>query len=1004
MDKWLLGVNSFYDRDTTAGNERLGLGLEAWTDYLKLAGNSYMRLSDWRQSKAVEDYQERPANGWDLRAEAFLPQYPQLGGKVIYEQYYGDEVGLFGSSNRQKDPSAATLGLSYTPIPLISMSTDYRQGQNGMSETSVRLGLNFQLGVPLKKQLSADELRASRLLVNSRYNLVSRNNEVVLDFKKNETGYIVLPAQIKGTANDTVMFPVNITGEVKNITWVGTASAYARTYGGSTSASLVLPPYNNNGSNIYTLKAIGSDRYGKIVESNIMQIGVESLKIAVERSVATVSANGTDEVAFTATLTKASGEIVSNSDLEWQVQGNANIVSKDLKTDTNGKAKLRLNSLFASAVSVTVSEPSGAKAEADVTFIEQESTAKVVSINATPNTVHADGISTSTLVANVQNVNNQPVGAGTKVNWDTNLGTLSAASSETDSSGKATVTINSNVLGTATINANAVKGSSSTTVVFDAIPAVLNEIDLSHSANSIVADGMSQSIFTAKVKDVNGNLLNNVVINWSSDLNGVTLSATSGTTNASGETAVTATSGTTAGQLTITATTANGSKTSTITLTAPTPVPVSGSVNVTPASAIINADGTSTSEIVATVKANGIAVPVNTEVDWSTTEGTLANAKTKTDANGIARNTLTSASSAGTATITASSVGTSGNTTVEFEVSTATLAELTPQTQTIKSDGVEKATITAIVKNADGTPARAGLKVNFSHNIYSFGAFSSNSVTTNSNGMATVTFTGTLAFDAIITGTLEGGSNNTATASVSLTPYTDYSLIMNMPSPPQISSDGVEFSTISVKAENSDGTPATNVGITWYAQGGILSSNSSTTDANGNASIKLTGKNPGMAFVLAAPVGDNSTHMVQTQVEIIDYSIPFTPAVQIIRGQRDLNIVGVSYDPDTGDEKVTIAGNIRVRTIKTNGSSATPIPNASVTIECFDGSKCLSDDTGTSILSATTVTTDGNGFYILPIAPSQNQNRVINFKATYNDDPTVAPDIQPLAVYNPPPT
>ncbi len=35
--------------------------------------------------------------GWDVRTEAWLPFYPQLGGKLIYEQYYGDEVALFGT-------------------------------------------------------------------------------------------------------------------------------------------------------------------------------------------------------------------------------------------------------------------------------------------------------------------------------------------------------------------------------------------------------------------------------------------------------------------------------------------------------------------------------------------------------------------------------------------------------------------------------------------------------------------------------------------------------------------------------------------------------------------------------------------------------------------------------------------------------------------------------------------------------------------------------------------
>ncbi len=48
--------------------------------------------------------------------ESWLPFYPQLGAKLVYEQYYGDEVALFGTDNLQKDPHAVTLGLEYTPV------------------------------------------------------------------------------------------------------------------------------------------------------------------------------------------------------------------------------------------------------------------------------------------------------------------------------------------------------------------------------------------------------------------------------------------------------------------------------------------------------------------------------------------------------------------------------------------------------------------------------------------------------------------------------------------------------------------------------------------------------------------------------------------------------------------------------------------------------------------------------------------------------------------------
>lgn len=82
FDEWLLGGNIFYDYDFTRGHRRLGLGGEAWTDYLKFSGNYYHPLSDWKDSEDFDFYEERPARGWDIRAEAWLPSYPQLGAKL----------------------------------------------------------------------------------------------------------------------------------------------------------------------------------------------------------------------------------------------------------------------------------------------------------------------------------------------------------------------------------------------------------------------------------------------------------------------------------------------------------------------------------------------------------------------------------------------------------------------------------------------------------------------------------------------------------------------------------------------------------------------------------------------------------------------------------------------------------------------------------------------------------------------------------------------------------
>ncbi|WP_111740616.1 intimin-like inverse autotransporter SinH [Leminorella richardii] len=185
-EKWLLGANVFYDRDLSRDHERLGIGGEAWTDYLKLSANYYHPLSDWKDSKDFDFYEERPARGWDMRSEAYLPFYPQLGGKLVYEQYYGDEVALFGKDNLQKDPHAVTVGVNYTPVPLVTVGSDYKAGTGDNSDLTVNATLSYQFGVPLSNQLDPEKVSAKRTLVGSRHDFVDRNNFIVLEYREKD--------------------------------------------------------------------------------------------------------------------------------------------------------------------------------------------------------------------------------------------------------------------------------------------------------------------------------------------------------------------------------------------------------------------------------------------------------------------------------------------------------------------------------------------------------------------------------------------------------------------------------------------------------------------------------------------------------------------------------------------------------------------------------------------------------------------------------------------------
>ncbi|WVD60404.1 inverse autotransporter beta domain-containing protein [Orbus mooreae] len=182
--KWLVGYNLFFDHDFGRNHNRLGLGLEAWADYIKFAANYYTPLSDWKDSKDFDDYLERAARGYDFRFQGYLPSYPHLGGSLMFEQYFGDKVALFGKDNLQKDPYAVTVGVDYTPVPLFTIKGEHKQGESANKMAKVELTMNYRLGVPLKDQLNPNMVDAARSLRGSRYDLVDRNNYIVLEYKE----------------------------------------------------------------------------------------------------------------------------------------------------------------------------------------------------------------------------------------------------------------------------------------------------------------------------------------------------------------------------------------------------------------------------------------------------------------------------------------------------------------------------------------------------------------------------------------------------------------------------------------------------------------------------------------------------------------------------------------------------------------------------------------------------------------------------------------------------
>ena len=291
---YMLGANTFFDHDWSRSHSRLGLGAEYQRDFLKVAANAYMRLTNWKNSPDFDNYEERPANGWDIRTEGYLPAYPGIGGKLVYEQYYGDRVGLFGKDNQQKDPVAVTAGVNYSPFPLMKFNVDHRMGKSNQNDTRFGIDLNYVLGAPLSQQLDSGMLAASRSLAANRYDFVDRNNNIVLEYRKKETISLRLASQISGYSGESKSLgvSVNSTNGVERIDW--TAPELLSQGGQIVQVSeqqfnVIIPEYQygSDANNSYVVSGVAYDKSGNASPKAESVVIVASAAVSVLNSTLT---------------------------------------------------------------------------------------------------------------------------------------------------------------------------------------------------------------------------------------------------------------------------------------------------------------------------------------------------------------------------------------------------------------------------------------------------------------------------------------------------------------------------------------------------------------------------------------------------------------------------------------------------------------------------------------------------------------------------------------------
>lgn len=889
-DAWMLGANTFYDHDFTRGHDRLGVGAEYWRDNLKLGVNGYFGLSGWKASPDVEDYNEKPANGFDLRADAYLPVYPQLGGKLMYEQYYGDEVALFGLDNRQSNPSAVTVGVNYTPVPLVTLGIDRKQGQSGMNDTQFSLGLSYQLGMPWSQQVDPDSVAAKRSLAGSRLDLVERNNNIVLQYQK-QAGLVrlSLPATLSGEGGRVVPMMVTATAKhgISRIDWTAPAllAAGGKITGSGSEWYATLPQYAAGGLNTYPVSGIAYDPKGNTSPSASTQISVSGALVDPALSTltpdsTTLPADAQSTTRLTMTLKASNGQPVTG--LAGQIALSTSFTPTVVLNGAVKALKAAAPTPSAPTVSaVTESTSTPGTYEATLTAGSEAGTVVVglavsgssvlsttVTLSANAGTAMlaagnikvildnalADGVSTNEVRVKVTDAYNNIL-AGQSVAFAVSPpgAVLSSSTGVSDNQGLVSVMLTNTLAGVTQVNAtvNGQTQSVNTTFVGDAGSAALTDGSLTVSVNNAKADNVATNQVQARVVDKNANPVAGVPVLFSSTSPGVTFTKELVTTNAQGM-AVASLSSTQAGSITVNASanyTVQRVPVQFVANTDSAGLPA-GSVVVTTDNAL--ADGVAQNTV--TVQVNdGFGNPIEgLPVAVSATNGATVPASVTTGANGSALIDVTN-THAGVTQLTASANGASQTVSMTFKADPAT-ATVTDGAITVvinqqPANGQSANQLSVLIVDANGNPVRDA-QVNFSVAPASQATLTPNPATTNDTGNATVSVTGTKAGDVPVTvsinsATAQSGVTFTAdsrSATATLTPAT----------PAGVVADNATPNTVNILVKDGLGNPVpqaeVKLSVSAPAQ---VTPVSITTDAAGTASVNVVSTQAGTATLTA---------------------------------------------------------------------------------------------------------------------------------------------------------
>ncbi|MEK1943122.1 MAG: Ig-like domain-containing protein, partial [Pseudomonas sp.] len=602
--------------------------------------------------------------------------------------------------------------------------------------------------------------------------------------------------------------------------------------------------------------------------------------ISLQANPASITANGSSSTIIRASLQDEQGNPVGAGVMvNWHASAGA-LASAATNTDANGIASVVLTSAILAGPATIDASAGQAHNSTSVTFTPGAAAAGNSGLQLTLSSaaITADGTSSTTLSATVLDAHNNPVSAGTVVNWTTSAGTLASPSSVTNSSGIASVVLTSSTkAGSATLHATSGSANNATTVAFiPGAPAAGNQ-GLALTVTSAFASDTATLIAT--VQDSYGNPVGaGVAVTWATTAGA--LAGTTSLTDSSGIARMLLTA-TAVGQMaTVNASAGAAYDSESVAFHAGVPAVGSNGISL----AVGADDGSGTTALTASVRdAYGNAVGAGIAVNWTTSQGTLASATSITDANGMASMALTSTLGS-TATVQATTGHAHDSINVVFMPGTPASGNngisLAASPASLTADGTSTSTLTASVRDAKGNSVGAGVNVNWATNL---GALSSATSSTDANGVATVVLTAaTVPGTANVQATTGTASNQTNVRFIPGSPAAGSSGLSLTADPTSVPADGSSTTTLRATVRDNLGNPvAAGVAVSWTTSDGTLASATSVTDDNGVAQMLLTSSTQvGIAAVQAAAgAAGNALNVEFVNLTPVPAALTLTPSL-----------------------------------------------------------------------------------------------------------------------------